>query len=72
MDCDKNHIGQLYDWLYRCGLRQKQIWDQSNEVRSVTKTTQDNDMVDRTDLVHTETKTKLLGPIWPNVVYEEN
>ena len=24
---DENHIGQLHDWLYRCGLCRKQIWD---------------------------------------------
>lgn len=26
-NCDENHIRQLHDWLYGCGLHWKQIWD---------------------------------------------
>lgn len=25
-DCDENKIGQLCDWLYKCGLSQKENW----------------------------------------------
>ena len=25
-NCDKNEIGQLYDWLYICGLHKKWNW----------------------------------------------
>ena len=46
--------------------------DQSDGVRSMTKTKQDNDMIDPIDLVYVETKTKLSGPIWSNAAYEEN
>ena len=36
------------------------------------KTKQDKDMIEYIGMVYTETKTKLLGPIWPCVVYDEN
>ena len=37
--------------------------DQLDGVRSMTKTKQDNDMIDPIDLVYVETKTDLSGPI---------
>ena len=46
--------------------------DQSNVAESMTKTKQDNDMIDHIHLVYAEIKTELFGPIWPNAVYEEN
>ena len=44
----------------------------SNWVQYVTKTRQDSDMTDGIGLVYIETDTKLLGPIWPGAIYEEN
>ena len=46
--------------------------DQLDQVRSMTKIWQDNDMIDCIDLVYIETENELLGPIWPGVVYDEN
>ena len=46
--------------------------DQSNQVWSVTKTREDNNMIDHIGLVYVEIKTKLLRPIWHGAIYEEN
>ena len=44
----------------------------SNQVRYVTKTTQDNDMTDRIGMAYTKKKTKLLWLIRLDTVYDEN
>ena len=46
--------------------------DQSNQVQSVTKTRQDNDVSNRISLVYAKIETKLLGSIWSGVVCDEN
>ena len=46
--------------------------DQFDGVRSIMKTRQENDMIDRIGLVKVETKTELSGPIWSSVVCDEN
>lgn len=44
----------------------------SDWVRSMTKTTYDNGIMNRIDLVYIETVIELLGPIRPSVVCDEN
>ena len=46
--------------------------DRSNQLQSVIKTRQDNDVTDRKDMVYVENKTKLLCLIEPGVVCDEN
>ena len=43
-----------------------------NQVQSMLKTSQDNDVADHIDLVYTEIETQLLGPIRLGVVCDEN
>ena len=35
------------------------------------KTKHNNNVTDRTSVVYAQTKTKLLGPVWLGVVYDE-
>ena len=37
--------------------------DRSNQVQFMTKTKQDNDVIDCISLIYVETKTELLGPL---------
>ena len=74
VDCDKNWIWQWCDWSYKCGLCWK--W---NRVVVIDRTKFDlfwkwenNNVTDRIDLVYVEVETKLAGPIWSSVVYDEN
>ena len=46
--------------------------DQSDQMPSMKKTWQDNDVTDHIGLVYVEIEFELLGPIWPFSVYEEN
>ena len=46
--------------------------DLLDRVRSVMKTWQDIDVINRIGLVPAEKKTELLGPIWLGVVCDEN
>ena len=46
--------------------------DQLNRVWSMTKTRLDNDVVDHIGLFYAKTKTELWGPIWSDVIYDEN
>ena len=46
--------------------------DQSDWVRCMKKTKEDNDMIDRIDLVYVEIETELRGAIWLSTVCEEN
>ena len=38
----------------------------------MTKDRQENDMTDHISLVYAEIETKFLGPIWPDLVCDEN
>ena len=46
--------------------------NQSDWVQSVTKTRQNNGVIDHINMVYTKTEMELLGSIWPSVVYDEN
>lgn len=46
--------------------------DRSNRVWSMMKTREENDVTYHISLVYIETKTKLLGPIYPGVICYEN
>ena len=46
--------------------------DRSNQVRSMTKSWQDNDVTDHIGLLYVETKTQLSWPIWLSVVCDVN
>lgn len=46
--------------------------DQLDRAQFVTKTKQDNNMIDHIGLIYTETEIKLLGPIWSGAIYFEN
>ena len=46
--------------------------DWSNQVQSMMKTRQDNDMTDHIGLLHSKIETELLGPIWSGIVCDEN
>ena len=45
--------------------------DRLDHVRPMTKTRQDNDVIDHIGLVYTEIEIELLGHIWPGVVCDE-
>ena len=45
--------------------------DWSDCVRFVTKTRDDNDMIDHISLVYAEIETELLWPIWPCAICDE-
>ena len=46
--------------------------DWSNQVRFVTKTREDNYVTNHVGLIHIKIETKLLGPIWPYAICDEN
>ena len=46
--------------------------DLSDRVLTVTKTLKDNDVTNRTDAVCAENETKMLWPIEPDMIYDEN
>ena len=58
MQCTSKMILTYHDW--------------SNQVFSVTKTIQDNDMIDRTSVVYVENDIELLWPIESGVDCDEN
>lgn len=46
--------------------------DQLDRAQFVTKTKQDNNMIDRIGLIYAESEIELLGPIWSGAIYFEN
>lgn len=48
------------------------ICDQSDQVRFVIETSQDNDMINHISLVNIEIKIELLGPIEQGTIYYED
>lgn len=46
--------------------------DRLDRVLNVTKSRQDNDVIDNIGLVYFKTETKLSGPIWLGAVCKEN
>ena len=46
--------------------------DQTNSVRSMTKTRHDNDVTDRTSPLYNKNETELLWPIWQGTVYDKD
>ena len=50
-------------------LSYRDWWDW---VQPVTKIKQDNDVINRIGVVYSKIETKLSGPIWLGLVYDEN
>ena len=46
--------------------------DRLDRVWSITKNKEDNYVTNHVSLVHIETETELLGPIWSCAIYDEN
>ena len=71
----ENKTEQRCDWSYRYSLCQKVNWtviDQLNQIRSIMKTKQDNDLINHTCIIYDENYIKLLGPIGSSAVCDEN
>lgn len=73
--CDKNQIGQWYDWLYRCGLCWKWYWT----IRTYQTKCDLSRQMDKTTMWSTvqvrsmsKKKIELSWPIGPCPVYDEN
>ena len=74
IDCDENQTRQLCDWSYRCSLRWKRNWAiviDPKHVWSMAKTRQNNDVIDRTGIIHTENENELWS-IGLGAIYDEN